>query len=292
MNTQNALPTAQPCTDGDEINLLELLVVIAENLKLLILGPLIAAAIAWGIASYQISPVYESISVLRPSEWSTQGLSSPGIIAPQRSNPQVIARLAQSADTLAAVSKALGIPANASAAVGRQDNLITLTTYSATAEQAQALNNAIWVQVFAQTQQPADKAQQLQTRLKILQESLAASSTLEQATAKQLASGQITEATARLYSDIQNATAQRIRDIADLEAELSGLSSNNLIQQATLSTAPSKPKKTLITAVTFLATGMALLIFVFTRQAMRNASQNPEQAETLRRLRAALGMKA
>lgn len=277
MNTQNALPTAQPCTDGDEINLLELLVVIAENLKLLILGPLIAAAIAWGIASYQISPVYESISV---------------IIAPQRSNPQVIARLAQSADTLAAVSKALGIPANASAAVGRQDNLITLTTYSATAEQAQALNNAIWVQVFAQTQQPTDKAQQLQTRLKILQESLAASSTLEQATAKQLASGQITEATARLYSDIQNATAQRIRDIADLEAELSGLSSNNLIQQATLSTAPSKPKKTLITAVTFLATGMALLIFVFTRQAMRNASQNPEQAETLRRLRAALGMKA
>ena len=277
MNTQNALPTAQPCTDGDEINLLELLVVIAENLKLLILGPLIAAAIAWGIASYQISPVYESISV---------------IIAPQRSNPQVIARLAQSADTLAAVSKALGIPANASAAVGRQDNLITLTTYSATAEQAQALNNAIWVQVFAQTQQPTDKAQQLQTRLKILQESLAASSTLEQATAKQLASGQITEATARLYSDIQNATAQRIRDIADLEAELSGLSSNNLIQKATLSTAPSKPKKTLITAVTFLATGMALLIFVFTRQAMRNASQNPEQAETLRRLRAALGMKA
>ena len=277
MNTQNALATAQPCTDGDEINLLELLVVIAENLKLLILGPLIAAAIAWGIASYQISPVYESISV---------------IIAPQRSNPQVIARLAQSADTLAAVSKALGIPANASAAVGRQDNLITLTTYSATAEQAQALNNAIWVQVFAQTQQPTDKAQQLQTRLKILQESLAASSTLEQATAKQLASGQITEATARLYSEIQNATAQRIRDIADLEAELSGLSSNNLIQQATLSTAPSKPKKTLITAVTFLATGMALLIFVFTRQAMRNASQNPEQAETLRRLRAALGMKA
>ena len=288
MNTQNALATAQPCTNDDEINLLELLVVIAENLKLLILGPLIAAAIAWGIASYQISPVYESISVLRPSEWSTQGLSS----APQRSNPQVIARLAQSADTLAAVSKALGIPANASAAVGRQDNLITLTTYSATAEQAQALNNAIWVQVFAQTQQPTDKAQQLQTRLKILQESLAASSTLEQATAKQLASGQITEATARLYSDIQNATAQRIRDIADLEAELSGLSSNNLIQQATLSTAPSKPKKTLITAVTFLATGMALLIFVFTRQAMRNASQNPEQAETLRRLRAALGMKA
>ena len=277
MNTQNALATAQPCTDGDEINLLELLVVIAENLKLLILGPLIAAAIAWGIASYQISPVYESISV---------------IIAPQRSNPQVIARLAQSADTLAAVSKALGIPANASAAVGRQDNLITLTTYSATAEQAQALNNAIWVQVFAQTQQPTDKAQQLQTRLKILQESLAASSTLEQATAKQLASGQITEATARLYSDIQNATAQRIRDIADLEAELSGLSSNNLIQQATLSTAPSKPKKTLITAVTFLATGMALLIFVFTRQAMRNANHNPQQAQSLGRLRAALGLNA
>lgn len=50
----------------------------------------------------------------------------------------------------------------------------------------------------------------------------------------------------------------------------------------------SKPKRALIAILTTLATGFALLMFVFVRQAWRNASQRPETAERLTKLSASL----
>jgi tyrosine-protein kinase Etk/Wzc len=47
----------------------------------------------------------------------------------------------------------------------------------------------------------------------------------------------------------------------------------------------SKPKKALIAVVATLATGFALLLFVFTRQSWRSAGQSPARADKLVRLR-------
>ena len=49
----------------------------------------------------------------------------------------------------------------------------------------------------------------------------------------------------------------------------------------------SKPKKAQIAAMATLATGFALLLFVFVRQALRGAAKTPESAEKLTRLRQA-----
>lgn len=46
----------------------------------------------------------------------------------------------------------------------------------------------------------------------------------------------------------------------------------------------SKPNRALIAVVTTLASGFALLLFVFTRAAMRSSSQSPEAAEKLSRI--------
>jgi uncharacterized protein involved in exopolysaccharide biosynthesis len=43
----------------------------------------------------------------------------------------------------------------------------------------------------------------------------------------------------------------------------------------------SKPKKALIAIIATLAAGFALLLFVFIRQALRNANQDPESAQKL-----------
>ena len=57
----------------------------------------------------------------------------------------------------------------------------------------------------------------------------------------------------------------------------------------------SKPKKALIAIIATLATGFALLLWVFVRQALRTASNSPETAEKLQTLRTgwrrALGLK-
>lgn len=49
----------------------------------------------------------------------------------------------------------------------------------------------------------------------------------------------------------------------------------------------SKPKKAMIAAISALATGFALLLFVFIRSALRSAAQNPESTEKLAQLRRA-----
>ncbi len=49
----------------------------------------------------------------------------------------------------------------------------------------------------------------------------------------------------------------------------------------------SKPQKAMIAVLATLATGFALLLFVFVRQALRNAAQHDESAQKLRRLREA-----
>lgn len=51
----------------------------------------------------------------------------------------------------------------------------------------------------------------------------------------------------------------------------------------------SKPKKAMIAVVATLAAGMALLLFVFVRQALRNAAGDAESAQKLARLRMAWG---
>lgn len=51
----------------------------------------------------------------------------------------------------------------------------------------------------------------------------------------------------------------------------------------------SKPKKALVAIITTLAVGFALLLFVFVRQALANASRNQDSAEKLSRLKAAFG---
>jgi uncharacterized protein involved in exopolysaccharide biosynthesis len=61
-----------------------------------------------------------------------------------------------------------------------------------------------------------------------------------------------------------------------------------VIQVLDLAQAPerkSKPKKALIAVIATLAAGFALLLWVFVRQAMRNASNNPESASKLVALR-------
>jgi len=58
-----------------------------------------------------------------------------------------------------------------------------------------------------------------------------------------------------------------------------------VVDQAQPPERKSKPKKALVALLTTLATGFALLLFVFMRQALRSASQNTESNEKLMRLR-------
>lgn len=275
-------------TENDEIDLLELLVVVAENIKLLILGPLIIGALALGIA-YQISPTYESVSVLQTG----------------KIKPHLISGLVQSADILENVARELVIEQEVSPAqrvrnmqkrvvvsVGRQDNFVTITAKASTPDQAYQLNQTILQHVYLLTRPMGADAKNIQEQIKILQENLGSGTLLEKVTSKLLESRQFSDRAARLYFEVRNTNLQRTIDIANLKDQLEGLGKDNLIQNPTMPDVPIKSQKGLIAVVAALVAGMVFLIFVFARHAFRNACKNPEWEDVLSRLRAALWLKA
>ena len=95
MNKRAAPITESPdhdSTDDQEIDLLDLLAVAAENVKLLILGPLIVGLLALG-GAYAWPKTYQSVSVLSTDEL----------------NPAVVGSWATSGDLLAPVLEEVGL---------------------------------------------------------------------------------------------------------------------------------------------------------------------------------------
>lgn len=279
--------------EDDEIDLLDLLVVIAENLKLLFFVPLFVGLVALGIA-FVLPKTFASQSMLNTSKL---GLDV---------SPQALASFIKSTDTLAAVADEMKFATESShesrlrsldsrihVSVGKQDKLVTLKTHAETPEKAQALNAAIWKHVLPLTIPRNTDMERLKTQVKAEKERLNAGEKLEIETAKNLSNGSgRTESTARLYGELLTANSERLREIATLEAQMEGLTTSNLAQQPTLPEVSIKPKKGLIAITATLAAGFLMLLFIFARHALSNASKAPEQAVKVQRLRQALRLKA
>ena len=86
--------------------------------------------------------------------------------------------------------------------------------------------------------------------------------------------------------------ARYLGEVLSIPRELQGLSREVVKQPPTLPTEPISPTKGLIAAVAALAAGFVLLLWVFMRQAWRNAAQDPSAAEKQGRLESALGLKS
>ena len=272
----------------DEISFIDLLIVVAENIKLLLITPICIGAMAWGLA-FLVPKSFESQALL-----STE---KPGLNV----SSQVLASYIKSADILEKVAKEAGIGADLGPAalqtamqklvkvsVGKQDQLISLTTNASTPEAAQELNFLVWKHVLPLTLPKGSEKTYLQEQLQSEQERLVASRALEALAAQRLEQGNTSESTARLYGELLSANSARIERIASLQLRLEGLTLDSLAQQPTMSELPVGPKKSLIAMASALSTGFILLIFVFVRHGLRSAQNSPEQAQKIDRLRAAL----
>lgn len=283
--------TDTPTPPDDEIDLLDLMVVLAENIKLLILGTLLASLIGLALA-FAWPSTFESTSILSINK-SELTLSD-----------QVIASYTKSTDVLESAAQKIGFEPDISTArrlkkmdklvevsVGKGDSpLVTLTTRGPNPEQAQKLNAAIWEKVLPRTAPRGANLERLEQQLTSERSRLASAEALEASTLKQLQGGASSESLSRLYGELLSANSRRQEFIARLEAQIEGLTMESLTQQPTLPELPSKPNKLLIALGVTAVGGMFLLLFVFIRQALRSASQNPEQAKKVTRLRAAFGL--
>ena len=274
----------------EELDLLDLILTLVESWKLLLLGPLVAGLLVYGISSV-IPKTYQSRSTIQ--------VERPG----SNFTAPVAASLALSADVLRQIAPVAGLDEGLSAeeiykqlskritvSVGKQDKLVTISTQAHTPENAQKLNQALLDTLFPFSKPRGTEKAQLERQLATETKRLQDSTQLEQETSANLASGKsVSEATSRLYGELLAANTKRQESILEMQRRLDGLDSDDIVQSPTTPEEAIKPKKALLTIGAAVAAAFALLLFVFARQSIRAAKDSsPEQAEKLARIRKAL----
>jgi uncharacterized protein involved in exopolysaccharide biosynthesis len=271
-------PTHYP--EDDEISLLDLLQTIAENLRLLVIGPIVVGLLA--LAGASLWPkTYESTAILKSEQNIAGQMLTAAVLDP------IAAKLGYTPamETDAAQDKLKGL---IKAHYNAKDKMLTLTTQADNPQAAQALAKAVLQQTYAQSQPRYSEKLRLQKQLAQAQtrEKEANQTAVLLAGKMEKSGGEVSFQVAQGYAQMIGVVKESQATQIDIERQLQGLDASALVQEATLPTKHAAPKRGLITIMATLAAGFALLLFVFMRQALRNTGKNEESAQKISALKA------
>ena len=287
----SSLPAAayNDIVNDSEISLLDLLVTLADNLKLLILGPLAAGLCALAVG-FAWPKTFESVAMLQAEPAIASLITTAAVLDP------VAASLGLGRDNTAEEAR-LKLRERLKSAVGRNDKLLTLTASGATPQQAQDTANAVLAAVYEQSRPKGSVKERLerqlseaQGRLKNAQKAASNLLLMMEAPSGSGASAGRGELP-RGYADLLGAAAAAQRQVSDIEALLEGLTPSQLVQTPTLPEKAASPHKGLLAVGVALGGGFALLLVVFVRNGVKNAAEDPLSAAKLKRIRRALGLR-
>lgn len=266
--------------------ILDVLVVLAENARLLATGSLAVGLIALAIC-FVVPQTYQSVAVFQADQTAASLMTTATVLDP------VIAALKLEQGTSLEEAR-IRLQSQIKATVGRIDKLLTLTVSAPSAAQAQAISVAVLERTFVESRPKGSVRARLQTQLAEAAMRLKNSQEVGESLRKRLESSGTLASTssevARGYAELLSASGAAQNQISILEAQLEGLSDAQRLQAPTLPERPSQPKKALIAIGATLATGLALLLFVFMRRGLQAAAVNQTHADKLLRIRRSLGM--
>lgn len=290
--------------DPGEIGLLDGAVVIAENLKLLVLGPIAAGLLSLGIC-YAVPQTFASDSIVAlPNVMNVSG----GNTAATSIATAQAAAVMTSPIVLDSVIKSLNLAERRAMQIARKklvgqvrptvgkDGLLRLETTANTPTEAQNIANAVLSAWLTSTVPGAEERADLEKRLESAKSSLIA---VEQLLKRLTAEGSSNlsqpltrgEAGTSIVA-ISELQTKFLGDVLGIPRQLLGYSRDVIKQPPTLPTEPVSPQKGLIATIVAVLSGVSLLLWVFMREAWRRANQDPDKAEKQKRLTIALRRKA
>ena len=271
----------------NEVGLLDLLVTLAENIRLLVVGPLVVGLCAL-IVSFLLPQTFQSVAVLQADQTTASLMATAAVLDP------VIASLGLAKDDTVEEARTK-LRERIKANVGRVDKLLTLTVSDRTASQAQAIAKALLQQTYQESRPKGSARVRIGVQLEEARMRLKNAQDASAGVLKRLESNSSGVAVgvelARGYAELLGATGTAQGQVSLLEAQLEGLTDAQLVQAPTLAQKPSQPKKGLIAIGATLATGLALLLLVFIRQAFLNTTPSETTSAKVLRIRNSFRMK-
>lgn len=282
------------CLDADDsIDLQNLLLTVAESARLLVIGPLLIGALAYGVA-HLMPQTYESMAVLKIDTPAASEEVSEGM------TPAAMASLINSSLVLNASLKRLGqleglnereaevrltkLRRDVNTQVGRNDKLLTVTVAANSPQAAQQTARTILNTAFEESRPRGGEQEKMQVEIVLAKQLLVdlkssgetLKSVLEQGKANpNVDIGKLAEAISTLAVDRVKLQA----GLHQLERRAAGVSEGDLLQPPTLPQRAVSPRKGLVTIFATLVSGMTLLLFVLVRQALRTGACTEQQRE-------------
>lgn len=270
----------------EELGLLDMLVVLAENLRLIIVFPLAVGILSLGI-SYFLPQKFQSVAVLQADQGTASLMTTAPVLDP------VIRELGLDKQDTFEESR-FELRDHIKAVVGRTDKLLTLTVSARTSSQAQAIANALIQKTFEESRPKANVLMRLQIQLNEARARLKNAQDASVGVLKRLESSGSTATGVELakgYADLLGATGAAQSQVSVLEAQIEGLSAAQVVQLPTLPERATQPRKGLIAIGTTLAAGLVMLLFVFLRHAFRKSIISENTSAKLMRIRKSVGLK-
>ena len=295
--TDQPLNTAQEEDEEGAISILDLLLIVAQNIKLLIVGPL-AVGISALIISFFITPTFTAVTTIQPPPQSTQTSTSAAIL-----------------ESFGGLGAGLG--------PGLKDTSQLYVAYMQSTTLEDSLIDKFKLQEKFDTKYKVNARKKLEKKVTIVSEKktgiisisvddedpkfaaeLANAYVLELRTftgklalqeaqdRKEFLEAQIKELSTRQFRDVYTQQAMLAGTIRQYEAaRVDEEKVGPTFTQVDVAYPPelkSKPKRAQIAIIATLATGFLLLIFIFVRHAWTNLRANPESEGKLENILATL----
>lgn len=279
MNTENP-NTESTVTTNETFTLIDLLQVIVDNLRLLVIGPIVAGLVAFTAASLW-PKTYESTAILQAEQITASLIHSAAVLDP-------IAKSLGYSPAMEVDDARLKLKEQIQARFNAKDKLVTLTAKAHTPQAAQALNMNVLKQVYAQSKPRDSEKARLEKQLEQAQDREKEASQSAQLLGKKLEStgtsgaSEVAQGYAQMMRVVQESQAAQ----STIEQQLNGLDASVLVQEATLPTKHSEPKRGFSTVLAVQAAGFLLLIWVLIRNSIKNSKRNINSAQKLENLKA------
>jgi capsular polysaccharide biosynthesis protein len=273
--------------EEDEISLLDILVTLAESWKLLVFGPLIAGVLA-GALSFLWPKTFESVAILRLTEEDVALLHA----AP------VLDSLIEQFGLLAKVDGILDdarqdLKKKIVFAVDKKTKLASITTKAEAPDQAQAMGNAAIAALLKELQVKGQEKALLQKAIAINDRAMASAEdaieSIQRGLKRGVFSDQAQESAIKNLAAIGSDIAKRSQENETLRQKLEPKGAEIYVQTPSLPQRKTSPKRSIVVLVALLASGLALVLFVFIRKAWHKAEQDPESASKMARIKMLLG---
>lgn len=277
----------RPASEKSQASFLDVLVTVTENARLLVGGSLAAGFFALGIC-FMLPQTYQSVAVIQADQPTASLMTTATVLDP------VVASLGLAQDSSVEQAR-VKLRSQINTAIGRADKLLTLTVSARSAQQAQTIATALLLRTFQEVKPKGTLRLRLETQLAEARVRFSNAQTVSESLRQRLESTGASGANsisnsevARGYAELLGATSTAQSQIVLLESQLEGLSDAQVVQSPTLAEKPSTPKKGLIAIGVTLAAGLALLVFVFSRQILQNTAANDMNWTKWLRIRKAL----